>query len=92
MIIRILIFAALVYLVFRLARGLMKGIARSKDRSGGVPPDKIEDLVEDPQCRRFVPLSEALKADLDGKTLYFCSRECLEKYRSSGGGPAAGPS
>ncbi|MBW2600259.1 MAG: hypothetical protein JRC60_09445 [Deltaproteobacteria bacterium] len=32
-----------------------------------------------------MPVNSAHKATLNGKTLYFCSRECLEKYKKENG-------
>ncbi|MCD6486911.1 MAG: YHS domain-containing protein [Syntrophobacterales bacterium] len=51
-----------------------------KGRSGGTSRIKGEELVKDPCCGTYVPINSAHKATLNGKTLYFCSRECLEKY------------
>ena len=85
MILRILLLTILLYLVFILVRNFAASLARRKDRFPRRPgPMKSEDLVQDPYCHRYVPESEAFKASLDDKTLYFCSRECLEKYKAGG--------
>lgn len=39
-----------------------------------------EDLVKDPQCGTYVPARSAFKADVKGKTLYFCSEKCRDSY------------
>jgi YHS domain-containing protein len=83
MILRILLLTILLYLVFILVRNFAASVTRRKDRFARPPgPVKTEDLVQDPYCHRYIPESEALKASLDGQTLYFCSRECLEKYKA----------
>jgi len=41
---------------------------------------KGEDLVQDPFCKTYVPKSQAYAKEIDGKTHYFCSKECFEKY------------
>ena len=41
-----------------------------------------EDLVEDPVCHTYVPLSQAIKKEISGKNYYFCSKQCSEKYLS----------
>jgi YHS domain-containing protein len=46
-------------------------------------PSKTEDLVEDPCCHTYLPLSQAYKADIDGKTVYFCSETCYENFRKN---------
>jgi YHS domain-containing protein len=82
MILRFIVTVVIIYLGYRLLKGLFLPMAR--------PPDKFprkaikgEDLVEDPYCHTYVPLSDAYKAHIDGKVLYFCSKECCEKYRAS---------
>lgn len=78
---RFIVTLVIIYLLYRLARG----IYRLSLRSGGRNPEKPmslqgEDLVEDPRCHVHVPVSQAYRADIAGKSVYFCSRECYEKY------------
>lgn len=78
MIIRLLIAFLAIYLLYRIARGLfLKGGASrqsiSRKREG-------EDMVEDPCCHVYVPISEAYSATVDGTVRHFCSRECYEKF------------
>jgi|GEM_PF-76195 YHS domain-containing protein len=85
MIIRILLLTVLLYLVFLLVRSFAASIARRKQVMTRRPASvQSEDLVQDPVCRRYVPEGEAIKASIDGRTLHFCSRECLEKFRAGG--------
>lgn len=83
MLLRFIVTVIIVYIVYRLARGLFLSSAR--------PPDKFpertasiekEDLVKDPYCNTYVPISDAYKVSLNGKTVYFCSKECFEKYKA----------
>ena len=41
-------------------------------------------LVQDPVCKTFIPRREALKAERDGTTYFFCSEGCLKRFLSSG--------
>jgi YHS domain-containing protein len=41
-------------------------------------------LVQDPVCKTFIPRREALRADKDGATYFFCSEGCLKRFQSSG--------
>ena len=41
-------------------------------------------LVQDPVCKTFIPQREALKAERDGTTYFFCSEGCLKRFLSSG--------
>jgi len=43
-------------------------------------PDTAEDMVQDPNCRTFVPVSRALTYRHDGRTLHFCSEDCANEY------------
>jgi YHS domain-containing protein len=40
-------------------------------------------LVQDPVCKTFIPRREALKAEKDGVTYFFCSEGCLKRFLSS---------
>jgi len=41
-------------------------------------------LVQDPVCKTFIPRREALRADRDGTTYFFCSEGCLKRFQSGG--------
>ena len=41
-------------------------------------------LVQDPMCKTFIPRREALRADKDGNTYFFCSEGCLKRFQSGG--------
>jgi YHS domain-containing protein len=80
---KLIIVGIVIYLLFKLIRSSppevdgKPGPARIKTPSGG------EDLVEDPHCHAYVPVSRAVRTEIDGKTLYFCSEKCLEQYGRS---------
>lgn len=79
--IRLVIAGIIVYVIYRFSRFLFTPAGKiSKDRSGEQSRIEGEDLVKDPYCGTYVPINSAYKTTMDGKTLYFCSRECLEKY------------
>jgi len=85
--IRLAIILLIVYLLYRLVRWIfLPGGDQVKPlpREGGAPPR--EDLVEDPVCHTYLPVSEAQTARIGGRDVHFCSRECLEKYRKEQGG------
>jgi len=44
------------------------------------PADK--ELVEDPQCHKYIPKETAIKGHIKGQAHHFCSQECLEKFKS----------
>ena len=77
MILRLVIGIIVVYLLYKLITGwkALQGPSRKKFPSAG------EDLVEDPLCHAYVPISSACRLTVEGKELYFCSRKCLDEYR-----------
>jgi len=82
--IRLAIFFFIVYLVYRLAKWIIRSpeLKHRDMREHQVSTTEGEDLVEDPYCHMYVPLSQAHKASIDGQDVYFCSEGCLEKYMS----------
>lgn len=42
-----------------------------------------ETMVEDPQCNTFLPLSDAYKASIKGRTYYFCSKKCRNEFKQN---------
>lgn len=78
--------------IFFIVRALKKKLEARKIEPppADVPPqresapapqrDKAEEMVLDPVCGSYVPISAALRADKGGKTVYFCSDECRERF------------
>jgi YHS domain-containing protein len=82
MIIRLIFTIIIVYLIYRLIKKIL--LPSKRERSDFSPkPSSVhgEDLVKDPYCGTYVPVSNASKAIINGEELYFCSEECIEKYR-----------
>ncbi len=79
MIMKLLVGMVIIYLLYKIVRG-WKSIAGPTKKN---LPASGEDLVEDPLCHTYVPVSDACRASIEGKTLYFCSRKCLEAYASA---------
>ena len=46
--------------------------------------DRSEELVQDPYCQTYIPKRTALKKRVAGRVLYFCGRECMERYFRKG--------
>lgn len=76
--IRILILAVLFYILYRLLFG---GRTKMPPTSKAPPEIPVQDtLSEDPICHTYVPQSQSLSVEQDGKTYYFCSKECLDTF------------
>ncbi len=75
--IRLAIIAGLIYLIYRLLTKPDKG---SYKVSGG---SEVADdlLVEDPVCHTYVAQKNSEFLKIKGKTYYFCSEECRQKFK-----------
>jgi uncharacterized protein len=82
---RIIVIGVVLILAYLLIKRFLFPPDRIRDRRRDERQIRGEDLVEDPNCHTYVPLSEAFRVDVDGKTLYFCSKECYRKFREKGG-------
>lgn len=40
-----------------------------------------EQMVHDPQCGTYLPISEAIRANVHGQQHYFCSRKCRRQFK-----------
>ncbi|WP_420209349.1 YHS domain-containing protein [Candidatus Electronema sp. JC] len=78
---RLLLLAALVYVVWRLLRRqlhdrIQAELLREQERQ-----EAAEDvLVEDPVCGILIPKQEAVRLRQDGRTYYFCSESCCDAF------------
>ena len=79
---RYIFLAILCYILFRLIKALFPG--SGKGEMDVMPFDKRPDedeMVKDPYCKLYIPKKDAYQAKINGESLYFCSRECIEKYK-----------
>ncbi len=79
---RLLLYGALLWLLYRLIRGLLPGAASEGRDSRGTPAGgRLEggELVQDPVCGVYVPKSTALPGP-GGE--YFCSEACRDARRA----------
>ncbi len=71
---RFLIFALIGYCIYLMFKGRSsKEIAPSKPVG--------EETHKDPVCGTYVAEDDAVIGRVEGERVYFCSMECLEKYR-----------
>lgn len=75
MLFRLLIFLLIFSVAYRLVKRLLRGMAVQSRRTTG----EVE-TFRDPVCGTFVTRGDAVVGRVAGKTIYFCSQECLEKY------------
>jgi len=82
---RFLIIIFFAYLAYQFLKGLLntRGGHYGQQPKIRRSPSTGEDLVEDPYCHTYVPISDACKGNFDGKNFYFCSKKCQEAYNAS---------
>jgi YHS domain-containing protein len=81
--IKILLLILVGFVVYSMIQGLIRP---PQDRSRKVPRNRSRDgeqMVEDPQCGTFLPLSDAVTARINGYEQHFCSKKCLKEYKKT---------
>ncbi len=79
--IKLLLLVLICFVVYSLISSMLRGPAasrRPKNRSV-----EGESMVKDPQCGTYLPISDAHRATIRGEEHYFCSQECLKKYKET---------
>ena len=77
--IRLVFIVVLVYILYRLVKSTFGfGDKPLKGRDQGV----IDEMVQDPLCKTYIPLREAIRRVINGKELFFCSKDCADKFES----------
>lgn len=74
---RLLVWGLLAYIGYRIIKALTapkKTVSASRSHDG-------EDTVQDPVCKMYLARKDAVVGTLEGNRHYFCSMNCLEKFR-----------
>lgn len=82
--IRFAIICVLVYFAYRIVKKIFFSPIKSTRElpKRQAPAQKGEELVQDPYCHVYIPISHAYKASIEGQEFYFCSKKCCEQYRA----------
>ncbi|MBN1850417.1 MAG: YHS domain-containing protein [Deltaproteobacteria bacterium] len=78
--IRFLLFAVLFYLLYRVIKIFWGATKQVKDKRR--PTGVIDEMVQDPFCKTYIPRREAIRKNIGGKEYFFCSQECADKFQS----------
>ena len=74
---RLFIYIIVAYLLYRILKSLFsKSKGPDKAGRGGI----IDEMVQDPYCKTYIPRKDAKKKAIDGREYFFCSDECASKY------------
>jgi YHS domain-containing protein len=82
---RLIVIILILYFLCQGVRRLFLSDEKKKPIQGDERSKQVrgEDLVEDPQCHMYVPVSRALEKRIGDRTLYFCSEACYRAYQES---------
>ena len=81
--IRLVVLFLVIYFLYKVFKGFfLSSDTKAGNKSLGESAGKGEDLVKDPYCHRYLPISQAYRASIDGADVFFCSRECCEQYKA----------
>ena len=81
MLIRFLIFFILFYVFYKIIKAIRQEKPFTVQNDNNKTTTALgEELVEDPYCHTYIPISQACRKEIAGKEHYFCSKECSEKY------------
>lgn len=76
---RVIILAILLYILYRLIKGVFK---KDRDITGGRADGVIDEMVQDPFCRIYIPRRQAVRRVHEGNEMFFCSEECADKFEA----------
>lgn len=77
--IKLLLLALLFFIGYSFFQALFP--ARRNDKRPENRSRDGEQMVQDPQCGTYLPISEALRANIRGQQHHFCSRKCRKLYK-----------
>jgi YHS domain-containing protein len=81
---RLIIILALLYLLYRT---LKPSVSRNLSKGGKVFDEatgEIDDIMaKDPYCGIYFPKKDGVHLKIDGRDLYFCCKECRDKFMDS---------
>ena len=80
---RLLIFAGLIYFCYRFLKSWK--LKNTQRKTGFGKTDNVVDdiMIKDPFCEAYFPTRNGVHLLFDGKDLYFCSRECRDRFIAS---------
>ncbi|MFQ5716320.1 MAG: hypothetical protein ACE5GQ_04400 [Nitrospinales bacterium] len=77
--VRLAIFVILVVFIVLLARSYFPAASREEKTRLSM------EMVQDPNCKIYIPKSEAVQSAVSGETRYFCSEKCAQEFQQKTG-------
>jgi YHS domain-containing protein len=84
--IRLLLLLLLAYLFFRIVKAVFSllGGGDQELKRGRDEEKVIDEMVQDPSCKTYIPRREAIRKVVQGQEYFFCSKECARKFEAEG--------
>jgi YHS domain-containing protein len=77
-------FLLFVYLGYWLFKKWVGPKQSSRDQGEDDHPVGVDDvMVKDPFCETYFPKRQGIQASIKGKTHYFCSTECRDRFKEA---------
>ena len=82
---RLLIFIAIIYIVYKVLKSwMLKNLPSAGSSDSDRVPAEVDDvMVKDPYCEVYFPKRKGIQLKVKGEDLYFCSPECRDKFIES---------
>jgi YHS domain-containing protein len=74
---RIVYLGVIIYLLYRLIKGFF---SQGRKYKKNVEDDVLDQMVQDPVCKVYIPRREAYRRSFGGKDILFCSKDCARKF------------
>ena len=79
---RLAFFVFLFFLLYRFLKALFSPLGKGEDTVTLLDKKPEEDeMIKDPYCETYITKRGSIPLKINGKRLYFCSKECLERYK-----------
>lgn len=85
--IRIALVVLALYVLWRACARLLRSLGMKSGSARSVEPGvrPVDELVQDPVCKLYVPRREAVALKQGGATVFFCSTACRDQYVQQAG-------
>ncbi len=81
---RLLIFAILIWVAYHIIKMVARDFLASLNQRQDPDDSNVEtEMIRDPQCGAYFMKQKGVKAVIDGRMVYFCSRQCHDSYVKS---------
>jgi YHS domain-containing protein len=78
---KFIILFVVAFLIYRSLRSWIFSDTSKKKTVSGKASRQIDDvMIKDPYCKAYFPKRTAVHLNVSGNDLYFCSKECRDKY------------